>query len=71
MKKSILSAAILMLIISTSCKKSYTCTCTKPDSNGLYTIVVSSSTIKSKSQSDAESECVSKSSGTAGCRISN
>ncbi len=55
MKKiSTITAAVVLLALTTSCQKEYVCTC----NNGAQNSIVEAS-----SQSDAESECESKGSG--------
>jgi hypothetical protein len=54
MKKTItLGIGLVLTICFTSCEKSYTCTCTYPNS----TIGTTETTFKAKKQSDAQASC--------------
>lgn len=77
MKKTVILCSALLIagMLTTSCKKSYTCNCKSEASNGLYTTPVSSTTIKAKTESDAASSCQAMgnviASPSVGCNLGN
>jgi hypothetical protein len=64
MKNILYSAALVTLVVFSSCKKDYTCECTSKDNTGA-SYGTSSVTIHS-TKKDAESACSATSSASAG-----